>query len=143
DGKLEEQLGRFDGGPGKIANPKALAVSPAGDILVIQYDGQAVLFRNPGPEWNPTFIRSFRVDFSISPVAPRGSAFDGEERILIADIWKPTPLVYSVDGERLLATTPERDLGRKGFGMIGAFQATDDRLYVLDRSQNVIWSVAR
>jgi hypothetical protein len=141
DGHLQREWNHFEGGPGKFEQPVAVAVSPEGYILVIQADGLALLFQNPGEEWSPKFVRSFRIDFTLLPVSARTCVFDGTDRIVIANNPASTALVYNLNGERMIAADPARDLSTRGFGDVVRVQSYGDQLYVLG-SAGKLWSIA-
>ena len=143
DGTLQQQLKQFEGTPGKFYLPRAVAVSPQNDLVVIQDDGTAIVFQNPDDQWRPTFVRTFRVDFGVLPLNARGAVFDGPDRLLVPDPSAPTPLVYNLQGQRLMAAIPERDLSQKGMGPFHLFRLATDRLYAVDRFSNAIWSIGR
>ena len=73
-------------------------------------------------------------------MSPRGVAFDGSARILLPDPDVRTTLVYSLEGQRLMAALPERDLTTREFGSVLRYQATADRLYVLDE-RHQLWAI--
>lgn len=141
EGQLQREMKRFNGGP-EFHKPVSLTLSPEGELLVIQDDGGALLFHNSGEEFEPEFERAFHVDFGQLPLWSHGCAFDGPDRILIPDMSTNTSLVYSREGQRMMAATPERDLGSKALGGVLRFYAAPDRLYALDRAGRV-FSAAR
>lgn len=141
-GQLQREVKQFSGGP-EFHKPVSLSISPQGDLLVVQDDGEAFLFRDAGNARDPVFVRAFHIDFGAVPIWAHGCAFDGAERILVPDMSTNTSLVYSREGERMMAATPERDLRAKPLGGVLRFSATDDRVYVLDRATKRLWSVAR
>ncbi len=142
NGQILREWTQFPGGPGKFEQPVTVAVGPQGYILVLQADGQALLFQNSGDELAPVFVRSFRVDFSQLPVGPQPCVFDGPDRIVIANNPATAMLVYNLNGERMMAATPARDLNAKGFGEIARVQSHWGQLYVLSRAGK-LWSVPR
>src|SRR5262249_3206536 len=137
-GRILDEWTKFAGGPGMFHRPVAVRASPQGDILVVQEDGQALLFRDTGDHWNPAFVSSFQADFA-NFVPPRRAEFDGPGRILIHDGFDNAPLVYDFWGKRMMALAPERDLTMKRFAEIVRVESTPDWLYVLDRSSR-LWS---
>ncbi len=143
DGKVLGVLKEFDGGPGRFHRPIAVSASAAGAILVMEDSGQALLFRNSGEAWKPQFVRAFVVDFASLPPQTGRSAVDDQGRILVPDRSTHAPLVYSLNGERMLAVSPERDLSTRAFVQLAAFQPTSDRLYALDRGARRLWVVSR
>jgi len=133
DGTARHEWKEFEGGPGKFEAPMALAVNSRGETVVIQSDGQALVFADPGTdEWRPVFVRSFRIEFTELPPRPRGFTFDGPDRIVIPDQTTTTPLVYTITGEHLIATDPARSLSNRGFSEVSRIVASRDHLYVLD-----------
>lgn len=143
-GELLAEFREFEGGPGRFSSPMAIAVEPGGHFLVLQYDGLALLFfQSPDEPWSPRFRSAFRVAFSKLPAESGGAAFDGESRILIPDRSVPAPLVYTLDGRRMLAAEAAADLGTRGFGAITAFDSRPEALYVLDQHRNTVWRIAR
>jgi hypothetical protein len=143
DGKVQRVLTEFEGGPGRFHRPIAVSASAAGDILVVEDSGQALLFRNSGQIWDPQFIRAFAVDFASLPPQTGASAFDEQSRVLVPDRSTTAPLVYTLDGERMLAARPERDLSTRGFTHLAALQPAGDRLYALDRGAQRLWAISR
>ena len=101
-----------------------------------------MLFHSPPERFEPQFVRSFPMALSALPGEPHGVAFDGQGRILVPDAEARTTLVYGLDGRRLMAAVPERDLDTRGFGTVLRYQATADRLYVLDDGRR-LWVMAR
>jgi hypothetical protein len=144
NGELRAELKTFQGGPGRLIRPAAIAVEPHGKTVVLQDDGQALLFEMAGDPLHPEYVGTFHVAFASAPIlgpifAAGSCAFDGNERLLIRS--GPVPLVYSTTGERLLAATPTRDLGTKGLGDIRRFIVSEDSVYAL--AQGRIWRIAR
>src|SRR6185436_16029139 len=128
--------------PGQFRYPVSVTLNRDGDMLIIDYEGNAALFRNPPGQFQPQFVRSFHIAFSALAVTPRAVAFDGNSRILIPDPDVRTTLVYSLEGQRLMAALPQRDLNTRGFGNVARFQATAECLYVLDEEHH-LWALAR
>jgi hypothetical protein len=143
EGLLIREVRGFQGEVGRFQSPASVTVGPEDELLVIQQDGQALLFRLISEPVGLQFVRAFRVDFRRLPVEPRGCTFDGRDQILIPDPASPVPLVYDTLGRRMMAINPSRDLSTKGFGNAARLRAANDRLYVLDQGRNVIWEVAR
>ena len=141
DGQLQAEWGEFEGGPGRFHEPVSVTANPQGDLLVIETDGQALLFHNPPGAFEPQFVRSFPIAFRGLPLSPHGVAFDGGARILLPEVDSGT-LVYGLDGQRLMADVPERDLNTRGFGFVVRYQATAERLYVLDEAHR-LWVMDR
>jgi hypothetical protein len=141
DGALQQQWNHFAGGPGRFDAPVSVTINEAGDLLVIQTDGQALLFHTPPEQFAPVFVNQFQIDFSRFPVMPRGCTFDGPDRIVVADPDAARTLVYNFRGERMLAEEQARDLSAKGFtGEVVRLQSANGRLYVLDAART-LWSL--
>jgi hypothetical protein len=146
DGRQEGSLARFGGEPGHFTDPVGLAVSPEGALAVMEEEGRVLLFANPGPAFNPSFLRGFLVDWSEVPQVMdlKGIAFDGSDRLLVPHAPRRAPLVYSLRGERMLAGDAERDLSAKGLEGAFRFAATPRSLVVVGRFQPiVIWRIDR
>ncbi|HUI27942.1 MAG TPA: hypothetical protein VL403_17805, partial [Candidatus Kryptonia bacterium] len=142
DGKLQGEIKEFDGGPGHFVQPGAVALGPDGRMVVIEDDGRVLVFRTSGDLLKPAFVATFRADFSGVPWYARGLTFDGPDRILIPDPYKP-PLAYGIDGQRLMASLSARDLGVLGIGAVVRLRFAGDRLYALDGFRNRIWLITR
>jgi hypothetical protein len=142
EGQLGKEFSQFEGGPGRFSQPIAATAGPDGYIVVTQEDGQALLFRNTGDEFNPTFIRSFPVDFSALPPQPRRVLFDGSDKMLFLNVSGTWGLVYNLNGERMMAANPARDLSAAVFGDALRAEAAGGRLYVLDHGPR-LWTIAR
>jgi hypothetical protein len=140
DGRLRGEFTRFQGGPRRFSQPTGLAVDPSGQLMVIQDDGQILLFRIATDPLAPLFVNAFDGDFGASPVHVRGGAFAGEGLLLIPDPSTGRSLVYNARGERLMAGLPARDLERKGVGSVMNFVSAGGRLYALERHR--VWSIA-
>lgn len=141
DGREIQEMRTFAGGPGEFGDLMSLVTGPMGEVLVIQDDASALLFHSPIDRWAPTFVRSFRLAFpGLMSAIPGGALGDG--LIVVPDL-SPVPLVYDDRGERLMAADYRRDLAAKGFVRVSRVVATAERLYVLDRSRNRVWTVAR
>lgn len=133
DGRREEVLERFPGEPGQLRDPMTIAVSAQGEIVVGQSDGTMLLFRSPLDRFEPEFVRSFRMRFTLPSVLPRSLVFDSADRIMAGDPERLRVLVYSTDGIRLLARDPQRDWTSimQRIGDIRRFVPTPRYLYVL------------
>jgi hypothetical protein len=135
NGELVREFTTFEGGPGKLFSPTALQVGPDGRVLVVQADGQSVLFRSPLDDFQPRFVESF-------PTAPALSAtFDGADRMLLA--YDGVVRGYDGSGERLMAEQPGRDLGQRRYGREARLRAAGDRVYVLDPEGVRLWAIDR
>jgi hypothetical protein len=143
DGKEKGELRQFDGGPGRFTQPASVSVNPTGHLLVIQDDGSALLFRITEDALDPRFAGAFRVDFKSLPTYAQGSAIDGSDRILVPDPSTPTPLVYKLDGQRMMAASAPRDLSTKGLAEVRRFLVTADKLYALERSGQRVLTIER
>jgi len=130
-GRLIRRWKTFDGGPGTFEHPVALGASRAGDVAVIESDGQALLFRGEGGE-TPRWVRSFRIGFQELPARPRGVAFDDAGHLIVPNPGGTAPLVYTLDGARVMATEASRDISRKGLGESARAAGDAERFYVLD-----------
>ncbi len=136
DGILQSEFRRFNGGPGGFTNPISLTIGHDGQMLVLQEDGQALLFQLPADAFAPAFVRAFRLD-----LGPHGCTFDGPDRIVV-----PAPTgahAYDLFGRRMMAASAARDLSAKGLGAWPLFQSAADRLYALDPMRNRLVSMAR
>lgn len=142
DGTLRSELVEFDGGPGVLESPLAISVG-RGYLLVIQEDGLALLFaQDEADTWSPRFLRSFPVEFGKYPAETRGAAFDGRDRLLIADLHGPSPKVYHLDGRKMLARESGRDLAARGIASVGGVGVAPEAVYVLDQSGRAVWRFA-
>lgn len=139
DGSVQDRWRAFDGGPGGFDRPLTVAMDEQGTIAVLDGTNQALLFSTPLDHFEPRFLGSFRVAYT-QPPSPRVVGFDPEHRLVFADPAAGIPLVYDRDGSRLLAATPDRDLGTRGFGAPLRIAATTDRLYLLD-AQRHLWQL--
>jgi hypothetical protein len=143
DGRLRGELKTFPGGPGRLMRPVTITVEPHGKMVVMQEDGQVLLFKMAGDPLHPEYLGTLSVAYASPPTAGPifglGAAFDGPERMLIRSGF--VPLAYSTSGERLLAATPSRDLGTKGLGDIQRFVVSADCVYALASGR--IWRIAR
>jgi hypothetical protein len=142
NGRLQAQWDQFVGEPGRFGFPASVTRNPQGDVLIIERDGHALLFRGQAGQLQPQFVRRFPIAFSELPVQPQGVAFDGRDRILVPDPDHAATQVYTLDGQRLMARAPERDLNTRGFGNVVRYQATAERLYALDETRR-LWVIAR
>ena len=133
-GELVREFRTFDGGPGKLYAPMAFGIGADGDLVIEQLDGQALRFQLKGPDFDPVFVESFRVDSSMP-----GSGFDSPERLLV-----PTEhglRAYSRGGRRLMASDPDRDLSQQSFGIPVHVRRHGDRLFVLDSDRQTLWTI--
>jgi hypothetical protein len=132
-------------GENPMASPSGVAVSPDGRLLVVDEKGRAHVFRSSIDRFAPERLATFPVGYPKVPFVPdlKGCAFDGPDRLLFPHRSRSVPLVYNLEGQRLLATTPERDLSAKGLKDAHSFCATRDALYVLDSYPPAVIRVAR
>jgi hypothetical protein len=79
-------------------------------------------------------LRTFRIDFGTVPIGPRACAFEGPDRIVISDNPATTVLVYNLNGDRLIAANPNRDIRTQGFEQIVSVRSYGNQLYLLDRT---------
>ena len=126
-----------DGGEHVVKDPRAgtyFNLPPQEAFLLNQLDGQALRFKLKGPDFDPVFVESFRVD-SSQP----GSGFDSPERLLV-----PTEhglRAYGRGGRRLMAGDPARDLSQQSFGIPVHVRRQGDRLFVLDSDRQTLWTI--
>jgi hypothetical protein len=133
------------GGENPMKSPTGVAVTPDGKLLVVDEKGRAELFQSPIDNFAPKRVATFQVAYPEVPFVPdlKGCAFDGPDRLLFPHRSRSVPLVYNLEGQRVLATTPERDLSAKGLKEAHGFCATRDALYVLDSYPSAVIRVAR
>jgi hypothetical protein len=142
-GRRRGELKDFVGGSGPLEQPVAVTANAEGDMLVVQEDGQAVLFHDAGGEsWAPTFVRSFSIAYNYLPPQLRSGAFDGPERVLLPDVSGAWAQVYTLRGERLMAADPARDLGVLRSSQAYRIQVVPDGLYVFDGGSK-LWHLDR
>jgi hypothetical protein len=134
DGQLVREFKEFPGGPGTLYSPMAFALSPTGDLLVEQLDGQALRFTLAGPEFEPVFAEQFRVDTSTP-----GTGFDGPERLLVTS--ERGMRVYDNHGKRLMASDLRRDPSQQGYGISMRIKRDRDRLLILDNDHQTLWTI--
>ncbi|MDX2166135.1 MAG: hypothetical protein SF182_03705 [Deltaproteobacteria bacterium] len=135
NGELLREFTTFEGGAGRLFSPTALRVGPDGRVLVVQADGQAVLFQSPLDDFQPRFVESFASDPALS------AAFDGPDRMLLA--FDGVVRGYDASGTRLMAETPARDLAQRRYGREARLRARDGRVYVLDPEGVRLWVIDR
>lgn len=91
-------------------NPVSVARSEDGKTwAVAQLDGHVVVFRTSGGLETARFVREIPLPLLTPGVWPRSLTFQGTDRLFVAEPERVRLLVYSVDGERLLAQQPEHD----------------------------------
>jgi len=133
---------RFQGGAGVFDAPVSVSANAKGDLVVIEDGGNALLFRNSATEFDPQFVRRFRLHLSELPVRTSGVSLDDQDHIFVPDPTTGTALVYNFDGERVMAAEAPRDISRLALGPIRKFVAWQDRLYALSHD-GTLWSLAR
>lgn len=135
-GELISELRDFPGGPGKFFAPTSLALTPEGDLVVLQQDGRALRLHTPSDRFQPVFVREFRVG-----AATPGVGFDGPDHLLV-----PTDgviEVFDADGTRLMAADPAADLSRIHVGKSARVRGAAGAVYVLDPEGNRLWTLHR
>jgi len=133
------------GGENPMASPSGVAVSSDGKLLVVDEKGRAHLFQSPTDRFAPKRLATFSVGYPDVPFQPdlKGCAFDGPNRLLFPHRSRSAPLVYNLEGQRVLATTPERDLSAKRFQRACSFSTAGDALYVIDAEALAVLKVSR
>lgn len=144
EGDLEGFLREFGGGR-RFSTPAGLAVSSAGDLVVVEESGQAMIFRMAGNRWPPPFLGAFPVDYPDVPLWPDlvHCAFDSPDRIVFPHRALRVPLLYNLRGERVLAASRPWDLSAKPFTLAQQFAFTPEFLFVLDVAKGVVYRVRR
>ncbi|MGD9762677.1 MAG: glycosyltransferase family 39 protein [Candidatus Binatia bacterium] len=138
NGELVREFSAFDtdNGPEELYNPLGFAFSAAGDLVVLQPNGQAIVFRTPTDDFQPTFVRRFAIE-----AGSQGSTFDGPDRVLLPAA--SAVQVFNTNGSRLMAADPTRDPGRRSYGRSPRLRGTADGAYVLDIDAGRIWVLRR
>jgi hypothetical protein len=133
------------GGENPMASPSGVAVSSDGKLLVVDEKGRAQLFRSSIDRFAPERLATFPVGYPEVPFVPdlKGCAFDGPDRLLFPHRSRSVPLVYNLEGQRVLAATPGRDLSAKGFRRACGFSTAGDALYVIDVEALAVLKVSR
>lgn len=129
-GQLVAEWSGFEGGT--YQRPVCIARDAADHLLVVQDNGEALILRKQSGSQPPQLVSRFPLDFSAVPQATHGCAIDSTGRVLITDYQSGRPLLYTLNGTRLLAGLPGEDLSRKGIGRSLRFLERDGHLYVLD-----------
>ena len=146
EGKPGETL-QLRTGQNPMASPTGVAVSPDGGLLVMDARGRAHLFRSSADHFAPDRLATFSVGYPDVPFDPdlKGCAFDGPDRLLFPHRSRSAPLVYNLEGQRVLAATPGRDLLAKGFQRACGFSTSmaGDALYVIDANAPAVLKVSR
>ena len=144
EGKPGETL-KLSEGDNPMASPTGVAVSADGRFLVVDGRGRAHLFQSPADHFAPERVATFSVGYPDVPFEPdlNGCAFDGLNRILFPHHLRSAPLVYTLEGQRVLAASPGRDLSKKGLQRASGFSADRDALYVIDADARAVLKVLR
>jgi hypothetical protein len=143
NGQVQSGWSEFKGSIGHFQVPGAVIANPQGDILVVEEsEGRSLLFHNHAGGFDPQFVREFQMAFGQPQLAPHGLTFDDSVRVLAPDQDARTTLVYGLDGQRLMAAQPERDLNTRNFGSVVRYRATPKHLYVLDEERR-LWAIDR
>jgi hypothetical protein len=132
-------------GKNPMASPIGVAVSSNGKLLVVDEKGRAHLFQSRIDNFAPRRVATFQVAYPEVPFVPdlKGCAFDGPNRLLFPHRSRSAPLVYNLEGRRVLAATPGRDLSAKGFQRACGFSTAGDTLYVIDADALAVLKVSR
>jgi len=134
-GNVLGELKAYGDPPTKLYSPMSVAVSPDGDLLVQQFDGQGLRFKLDGVGFAPRFVARFRPDSFAA-----GASFAPGDRMLV-----PTEQglrAYDGSGQRLLAMTPPRDLSQQPLGHTLRLHLIDGRLYLLDSDKASLWTLS-
>jgi hypothetical protein len=138
NGKLLRLWTAPEGGPKGFYVPSSVGVDANGDILVIQADGVALLFRTPTDHFAPRFVRSFRIDFFEETLQTRGWDFDQPRgHILVPDPTSANIFTLTLDGGSAMAADPKHDLSQQGLDVVRRVAATSDGIYTLDRAHGL------
>lgn len=121
----------FDGGPGQFRAPAAVSIDAKGNLVVVQLDGTALVFRTPTDRFEPVFERSFRIEYREPEVVPRGWALDPRGRLVVPEPGTSHVFTYQLTGERMMARDPSRDLTQQMGEEVLRIQATTDGVFVL------------
>ena len=136
-GELLREFSSFDTdhGPAELYQPQGFSLSPTGDLVVLQPNGEALLFHTPTDAFQPTFVRRF-----ASEAVSHGATFDGSARILLPVAGAVQ--AFDPSGIRLLAADPTRDPGRQPFGNGVRLRGAADGVYVLAADGNRLWKIS-
>jgi hypothetical protein len=136
-GKIVRTWTEFQGGPGKFSEPTSAGVSAGGDVLVIELDGTASVFHTPVDRFEPTFVRSFRVEFPGESVVSGGWAFAGEKRVIIPDPTAANTFIYRLDGARVMARSPQLDFSQVVGDLVRRVVVAGEGVYTLDGARRL------
>ncbi len=136
-GEVEWELQNFDGGPGHFVEPVAVASNARGDVVVIQTDGLALIFRHLG-QGPPQFVRAFRTDQRGAIAVPTELGLDEQGRIYLGDRLAERMLIYTLGGERVMAADRANDINTLGLQGIVHVAAAPNALYVLDATSRFL-----
>lgn len=132
-GRVLQKWHAFEGGPGAFSGPVSVAVSPDGNIVVIEIDGTALLFRTPADRFAPAFVGTFDA-LSHESAYALGWALDSRHRLILPDPVVAKTLLYDVDGARVMAADPRYDLSNLVASSVRRVVATKEGVYTLDIS---------
>src|SRR5262249_54734507 len=100
----------------------------------------ALVFHNTEGGFAPQFARTFQITFAEPSVHPRGWAFVQPDRVALVDPSSAKILMYTLEGRRVMAADPARDLSSQRFGSAFRVQSANDRLYVLG-GDRTLWTL--
>ncbi|MEO8604568.1 MAG: hypothetical protein ABI629_18500, partial [bacterium] len=120
--------------PSKLYGPMTITVSPDGDLLTQQLDGQAMRFKLDGPGFAPRYVGRFRADAFAA-----GAVFAPGDRVLVPS--EQGLRAYDGNGQRLLASEPGRDLSQQAIGHTVRMRRVGDRVFVLDGDRGTLWTI--
>jgi hypothetical protein len=113
-------------------DPVAVEVSDAGDVLVTEMDGTALLFKTPTDRFEPVFTGSFRLGFQSHEVIALAWALDGGRRVIVPEPESANILTYELDGDRVMANDPRADLQHLVNDQLRRVVVTERGVYTLD-----------
>ncbi len=132
NGRIIQEFSTFSENGQRFFEPISLALSPSGDLVVIQTNHIAHLFHDFVGTRKLNYVRSFELDLTTPAVSPLGVDFDGDHRILVSDPGTNRVVVYDTEGNRLMAPRRSLDLGQRGMHEILRLRVLGDRLYYTD-----------
>ena len=144
DGALRATIRTADG-PDGFSSPQGLALSPRGDLVVLDGRGDAHVFSWEKGSWPPRRRLSFHVGFAENPLPDDAARvfFSGPDRLFFPHHSHSVPLWYTLSGARVLAATPDGDLASRGVGGVRAGTATADALFLLEGHADTLLRVVR